>query len=150
MKKGTRTLAQWRKAGIKRVNGKPFPRPGEKAELKVLAGSKGPAFLMLRNFFVIKRYNNADKYALAVGHLADRIAGYGPFVKDWPRGYTPLGEEERKELQKRLKSVGFYDGEIDGKIGSGSRGAIKSYQRRVGMAQDGYASKKVLKRLRGG
>ena len=150
VKKGTRTLAQWRKAGIKRVNGKPFPRPGEKAELKVLAGSKGPAFLMLRNFFVIKRYNNADKYALAVGHLADRIAGYGPFVKDWPRGYTPLGEEERKELQKRLKSVGFYDGEIDGKIGSGSRGAIKSYQRRVGMAQDGYASKKVLKRLRGG
>lgn len=145
-----RTLREWQRLGVRRVNGKPFPRPSDKAEIRILAGSKGPAFLMLRNFFVLKRYNNADKYALAVGHLADRLRGFGPFVVDWPRGYIPLNEEERKELQVLLKNVGLYDGEIDGKIGSGSRGAIKSYQQRVGMEQDGYASKRVLNRLRGG
>ena len=144
----SRTLSQWRKLGIKRVGGKAFPRPSDKANIKVLAGSNGPAFLMLKNFFVLKRYNNADKYALAVGHLADRLAGYGPFVVDWPRGYTRLNEEESKELQSRLKRLGFYDGEIDGKIGGGSRSAIKAYQKRAGLEQTGYASKKVLARLR--
>ncbi len=144
----SRTLSEWQKLGLRRVSGKPFPRPSDKANVKILAGSKGPAFLMLKNFFVLKSYNNADKYALAVGHLADRLRGSGPFVVDWPRGYIPLGEEERKELQERLKVLGFYDGEIDGKIGSGSRGAIKNYQAKVGLAQDGYASKKVLASLR--
>jgi membrane-bound lytic murein transglycosylase B len=146
----SRTLSQWRSLGMRRVNGKAFPRPSDKANIKVLAGPKGPAFLMLKNFFVLKSYNNADKYALAVGHLADRLRGFGKFAVDWPRGYIPLGEEERKELQERLKRVGLYDGEIDGKIGSGSRGAIVAYQARVGLKQDGYASKKVLKRLRAG
>ncbi len=144
----SRTLAQWQSLGLKRINGKAFPRPNDRANVKILAGAKGPKFLMLKNFFVLKSYNNADKYALAVGHLADRLKGFGPFVVDWPRGYTPLVGDERKELQVRLKSAGFYDGEIDGKIGSGSRKAIKSYQRSRGLAEDGYASKRILARLR--
>ena len=144
----SRTLAQWQKLGIKRVAGKKFPRPSDKANVKILAGSKGPAFLMLKNFFVLKSYNNADKYALAVGHLADQLRGFGPFVVDWPRGYIRLGEEESKELQTRLKRLGYYDGEIDGKIGGGSRSAIKAYQKRIGHEQNGYASKKILAKLR--
>ena len=50
------------------------------------AGADGPAFVVFKNFFVIKRYNNANSYAMAVGHLADRISGGGPFVREWPRG----------------------------------------------------------------
>jgi membrane-bound lytic murein transglycosylase B len=146
----SRTLGEWERLGLKRVKGKQFPDRNRKANVKILAGQNGPAFLMTKNFFVLKSYNNADKYALAVGHLADRIAGYGEFEVDWPRGYTRLNEEESKELQSRLLQKGFYDGEIDGKIGGGSRAAIKDYQRSVGLAQDGYASKKVLRRLRGG
>lgn len=146
----TRTLAQWSARGVKRVAGRQFPQPGNKAVLKNLAGPNGPSFLMMRNFYVLKSYNNADKYALAVGHLADRIAGYKPFVVDWPRGYIPLDEEERKELQAHLLKLGYYDGEIDGKIGNGSRSAIKSFQARNGIEQDGYASKRLLARLRRG
>ncbi|MEM7288800.1 MAG: lytic murein transglycosylase, partial [Pseudomonadota bacterium] len=144
----SRKLSEWRKMGVKRVSGKAFPRPSDRANIKVLAGKSGPKFLMLKNFFVLKSYNNADKYALAVGHLADRLRGFGPFVVDWPRGYIPLGEDERKELQTRLKRYGFYDGEIDGKIGSGSRSAIRAYQKRAGLEQNGYASKKVLTSIR--
>ena len=145
----SRTLGNWSKLGIKRVKGKKFPDLNRKANIKILAGSNGPAFLMTKNFYVLKSYNNADKYALAVGHLADRIAGYDEFVVDWPRGYKRLNEEESKELQVRLLKKGFYDGEIDGKIGGGSRKAIKNYQKSVGLTQDGYASKKVLAKLRG-
>ena len=117
--------------------------------LKLPGGAKGPAFLMLRNFYVLKRYNNADKYALAVGHLADRLAGFGPIVQDWPRGYEPLKEDERKEVQIKLAELGFYKGEIDGNIGSGSRAAIKAYQEKNGLVPDGFASKSLLDSMRG-
>ena len=146
--RGSRKISDWQRLGIRRVSGKPFPRPGDRANLRMLAGSKGPAFLMLKNFFVLKRYNNADKYALAVGHLADRLAGYGPFVQEWPRGYKPLTETERKEVQTRLAALGLYDGEIDGNIGSGSRAAIISYQKRAGIKADGFPSKKLLANMR--
>ena len=143
-------LSRWAALGVKRVSGAPFPRPGDEAVLKLLAGKDGPAFLMLRNFYVIKRYNNADAYALAVGHLADRIAGFDPIQQPWPRGYTPLDEEERKEVQRRLQALGFYDGEIDGAIGSGSRAAIEAFQGARGIKVDGFASKRLLTTLRGG
>ncbi len=145
---GSMSLARWQSIGVTRTNGKPFPRPSEKAELKVPDGRAGPAFLMTRNFFVLKRYNNADKYALAVGLLADEIAGYGGLERDWNRPFTKLSFAEKQELQKRLGSVGLYDGPIDGKIGSGSRGAIETYQKRVGMPVDGHPSMEVLNRLR--
>ena len=142
------TIGKWQSLGVRRVNGKAFPRSQDRAVLKLLSGREGPAFLMLRNFYVIKRYNNADSYALAVGHLADRIAGYDPIVKPWPRGYVPLDEAGRKEVQTILKRLGFYDGEIDGAIGSGSRAAIKAWQAKNGMESDGHPSEALLARLR--
>ena len=119
-----------------------------RATLKYPAGANGPAFLMLKNFYVIKRYNNADKYALAVGHLADQIAGYGDFEKGLPRPHRKLVKEERMDLQAQLARAGFYDGEIDGKIGSGTRAAIRKAQDRFGMNPDGYESIKLLNRLK--
>ncbi|MBL4892245.1 MAG: lytic murein transglycosylase [Rhizobiaceae bacterium] len=143
------TLGKFAAMGVKRSSGAKFPRAGDKAVLKLLAGKKGPAFLMVKNFYVLKRYNNADKYALAVGHLAERIKGSGPFVKNWPRGYIPLNESERKELQIQLLQRKLYDGKIDGNIGSGSRAAIMVFQKANGMKATGYASKAVLAKIRG-
>ena len=111
-------------------------------------GRGGPAFLMVRNFSVIKAYNNADKYALAVGLLADEIAGGNGLVQDWQRPFTKLTFEQRQELQKRLSEHGYYEGKFDGKIGEGSKAAIMAYQAKVGLTQDGYPSMEVLKWLR--
>ncbi|WP_206452853.1 lytic murein transglycosylase [Aurantimonas marina] len=148
LERDNRTLGEWQSLGFRRPNGKGFPSPSDNANLVRLAGDNGPAFLMTKNFFVLKRYNNADKYALAVGMLGDRIGGYGGLYRDWPRGYTPLSSQERYELQKHLASRGLYDGKIDGKIGSGSKSAIMSLQGRAGMAKDGNASKALLEFLR--
>lgn len=145
---GSMSLAKWASIGVVRSNGKDFPRGGDNAELKVLQGRAGPAFLMTKNFFVLKRYNNADKYALAVGLLADQIAGYGGLTRDWDRPFTRLTSAETEELQRRLSALGYYDGPIDGKIGSGSRDAIKAIQGRLGLTQDGHPSKEVLSNLR--
>ena len=146
---GSKTLAQWESLGVERANGKAFRRGSDKAELKVPDGRAGPAFLMTRNFYVLKNYNNADKYALAVGLLADEIAGYGGLVQDWKRPFTKLSFEEKQELQQRLSANGYYDGKADGKIGDGSRSAIKAFQAQMGLTQDGHPSKEVLKFLRG-
>ncbi len=146
---GSMSLTKWNGIGVKRARGKPYPSPGDSAELKVLDGREGPAFLMIKNFRALKAYNNSDRYALAVGLLADEIAGYGGLVQDWNRPFTRLSFAETQELQKRLSSHGYYDGEIDGKIGTGSRAAIKALQQRLGMSQDGHPSKELLLKLRG-
>ena len=141
------TLDQWAALGVQRANGRPFQRGSDKAELKVPDGRGGPAFLMTRNFFVLKRYNNADKYALAVGLLADEIAGCDGLVRDWNRPFTKLSFDEKQELQQRLTAHGYYDGKADGKIGEGSRSAIKAFQAQSGLTQDGHPSMEVLQGL---
>jgi membrane-bound lytic murein transglycosylase B len=144
---GKMSLSKWAALGVTRANGKAFPRPGDMAELKVPDGRGGPAFLVLKNFGVIKRYNNADKYALAVGLLADAIGG-GQLVADWNRPFTKLSFDQKMELQQRLAAKGVYDGEVDGKIGSGSRKAIMAWQAAAGLEQDGHPSLEVLNTLR--
>ncbi|WP_407071711.1 lytic murein transglycosylase [Rhizobium sp. LCM 4573] len=144
----TKTLAQWAALGFTRPNGKGFPRGSDRAELKMLGGPNAPAFLMLKNFFVIKRYNAADSYALAVGLLADEIAGHGGVHQRWPRPNGTLDVKEKFELQSRLKELGYYDGEIDGNFGSGSKAAISAIQQRLGMQSDGEPSQSLLEALR--
>ncbi|SHO44783.1 lytic murein transglycosylase [Desulfopila aestuarii] len=144
----TRTIGQWQQMGITRPDGKPFPRPDEKAILKVLAGESGPGFLMVKNFFVIKRYNNSDKYALAVGMLADHLGGYGGLNKDWPRPADSLTADEKIELQRLLKDKGLYDGEVDGQLGTGSRAAIREFEKRAGLQVNGMPTRTVLNALR--
>jgi len=143
-----KTLSQWEKLGIVRVNGKPFPRSSDKATLFAPEGTNGPAFLVLNNFRSILRYNQATSYALAVGHLADRLAGYGPFVVPWPTGEDRLSLEQRMELQQRLVTTGHLEGEVDGIIGSGTLEGIRSYQRAKALPVDGYPTLTILKRLR--
>ncbi len=60
-----------------------MPTVGEAAALAP-AGAQGPAFLVTRNFKVIKSYNNSDSYALGVSLLSDRLAGQGPLRTPWP------------------------------------------------------------------
>jgi len=148
-RKNVKTLAQWRSLGVVRVRGKAFPRPDDRASIILPAGATGPAFAMLNNFRSILRYNNATSYALAVGHLADRIRDPGStgFSRPWPKAYLPLARSQRFELQKLLTTRGFLRGKIDGILGSGTRAAIRAYQKASGMTVDGYPSVVVLKHL---
>lgn len=145
---GSRTIAEWQSIGVVRANGKAFPRGGEKATLKVPDGRGGPAFLMTRNFYVLKNYNNADKYALGVGLLADQIGGSSGLRQEWNRPFTPITMKEREELQNHLRELGYYDGKVDGKIGDGSRNAIQAFQKQMGLDPDGHPSMEVLTVIR--
>ena len=67
------------------------------------AGAYGPAFLVLENYKVIRRYNTSDLYAVFVGHLADRIAGGGDFEAGWG-GTGPQRTRVIEEIQQRLRA----------------------------------------------
>ncbi|MHA1523351.1 MAG: lytic murein transglycosylase [Alphaproteobacteria bacterium] len=147
-RKKRRALSKWAKLGVHRANGAAFPRPGDVAQLVVPAGGRGPAFLMLKNFSVIKRYNNSTAYALAVGHLADRLAGFGPFAQPWPVEEQPLLKSELREIQSLLRAKGYKPGSVDGRLGPRSRAALRAFQRRRGLVPDGFATKNLLQALR--
>ena len=140
------TLGDWSGAGVVRANGRAFPRPSDAAKLYMPMGGNGPVFAVLDNFGVIKRYNNSDSYALAVGHLADRILGAGGFVSAWPKD-TALGKDGRKQVQTLLLRRGYDIGSADGVLGPKTRGAVMDFQARAGLLPDGHVSGNLLKAL---
>jgi lytic murein transglycosylase len=145
------TMREWEHRGIRRVGGKAFPRASDKAFLFLPAGARGPAFLMLNNFRVIMRYNPAEAYALAIGHLADRLRGDPPLAQAWPREERVLSSAERYELQQLLVAQGFdISGEPNGRINVRTRAALKRYQLAAGLVPDGFATASLLDRLRAG
>ena len=104
---------------------------------------------MLHNFRVIMKYNPAEAYALAIGHLADRLRGGDALVQAWPRHEPVLSLAERREMQELLASKGFDVGEPNGRFGARTRAAIRDYQASVGLVPDGFATATILARLRG-
>ncbi|MEP3265210.1 MAG: lytic murein transglycosylase [Hyphomicrobiales bacterium] len=117
------------------------------ARLFLPGGASGPAFLLFKNFDVIKRYNNADAYALAIGHLSDRIEGATPFQARWPRHLKPLTHDQTKEVQRLLTQKGFSTGGVDGILGPKSRAAVRAYQKAIGKIPDGFVTTLLLEEL---
>lgn len=142
------TLAEWARLGLTRPTGQGFPHPAERAYLFVPAGARGPSFLMLDNFRAIMKYNPAEAYALAIGHLADRLRGAGPIAQAWPRDERVLTRDERLELQQQLARLGFDVGEPSGRLGLKTRVAVRDFQARSGLIPDGFATVAILERLR--
>ncbi len=137
----------WRRQGVTLADGGRVPDHGD-ASILLPGGSQGVALMIFDNFRVIERYNPADAYVIGVGHLSDRIAGGPAFRAGWPRGDRALSGEERRELQRRLSAAGFSTGAVDGIIGPNTQDAVRRYQRSVGVVPDGYASLRLLERLR--
>jgi membrane-bound lytic murein transglycosylase B len=140
------SLAEWQGIGVVRANGRPFPRSTDMARLYMPMGGNGPVFAVLANFDVIKRYNNSDSYALAVGHLADRILGSQGFVAGWPND-TALTSAQRKRLQSLLAARGYAVGAPDGIVGSKTRAAVMDFQAKAGLLPDGFVSGNLLRAL---
>jgi len=69
----TRTLAEWSRLGLRSVDGKPLPQRDIRASLIRAESDKGRPFLVYDNFRTIMKWNRSTYFALAVGHLADRI-----------------------------------------------------------------------------
>lgn len=139
--------SEWATIGVVDMAGRVVP-DYESASILLPAGAMGAAFMIFPNFEVIERYNAADAYVIGVGILSDRIAGRGPIETTWPRDDRALNSPERVELQERLTAAGFDTLGIDGRIGPLTINAIRTYQLASDIIPDGYASLRLLNRLR--
>nr|WP_298410787.1 lytic murein transglycosylase [uncultured Halomonas sp.] len=137
----------WAAQGVTAVKGASLPML-ESAAVIAPAGAQGPAFLVGHNFRVIMRYNASTSYALAVGLLAKRITGETGVQGDWPRGEKALSRTQVEELQALLNARGMAVGKPDGILGPNSRKGIREYQRHLGKTPDGFATLRLLQRLR--
>lgn len=144
-----RPLAAWLELGVTPVDsaGAPADMLQDQAQLIMPAGIYGPAFLTFANFQAIRSYNQSDVYALFVGHLADLIAGGGPFEKPWAK-LKPLHNSDVRDIQSLLAKGGYYADAVDGRLGTVSRQAIGKYQQVTGLNVDCWPSQTLLNSLR--
>ena len=126
----SRSLIQWKKLGVSRFKEKDFPKDDLKNSYSLMfpAGIYGPIYLVSKNFYAIKKYNNSDLYALSVGFIGDKIKyNNHDFFKRWDTTEN-FTKKEIMELQEKLSAK--YDvGSIDGLIGHKTRRAIGIYQK---------------------
>lgn len=145
-RKNRHPASYWTAKGITRVDGRALGSAD--TGLLLPSGPSGPAFLVTRNFDALYTYNAAEIYALAIGHLADRIRGGPEFAAAWPTDDPGLSRIERREVQTLLAQRGYESEKIDGVMGTKTREAIASYQQSSGLVRDGRASVKLLQALR--
>jgi len=138
-----KSVAEWRALGVRTIDGAKLPDYG-KASILLPAGADGVALIIFKNFHVIERYNTADAYVIAVGHLGDLIMGGDDFKAAWPRGDKALSFKQKKEMQRLLTRKGFDTEKVDGIVGPMTIAAIRAYQASLGLTPDGYASSDVL------
>ena len=140
------TFAGWAKLGVRRTDGKPFPAAGD-GILFFPSGAKGPGFIATENYAVLKEYNNSDAYAIAVGHLADRMNGGAPIKAAWPADDRPLSRDARIALQKKLSERGYNVRDFEGHVDFDLRDNIRAEQAKLGMVPDGNPTAVFLDKL---
>jgi lytic murein transglycosylase len=141
----TRPVSDWLKQGFVPAYGrKPSQADlSEPASLLLPEGTYGPAFLTLKNYYVIKEYNFSDLYVLFVGHLSDRIADPRPFETPWSKN-TQLRTAQVETMQRTLTKLGLYKDKVDGKAGMQTRAALGAYQKANRLKLDCWPTAAVL------
>jgi membrane-bound lytic murein transglycosylase B len=140
-----KSAADWSALGVRSADGQAL------AGGSIIAGGTGggaPHFLLTQNFATILRYNNAQNYAIGVGHLSDRLLGRGPVRASFGPDAAGMTKADRQELQQRLTAAGFDTGGTDGVIGGKTRAAISAYEASIGVPVTGEPSLEILRRLR--
>jgi lytic murein transglycosylase len=144
----TKPIGDWLRAGFVPVRGQKFSadEQAQPASLLQPEGIYGPAFLITKNYFVIKEYNFSDLYVLYVGHLSDRMSNPQPFATPWSAS-TQLRTTDVEAMQRQLTRLGLYKDKLDGKAGMQTRAALGAYQKSAGLKVDCWPSDAVLRSM---
>ncbi len=141
--------SKWAEWGVTRASGEALPADQLPATLMLPMGRRGTAFLAYPNFHIYLKWNQSLNYAVTAAYLATRIDGAAPLQRG-PADIPVLSAEDAKELQRQLKKRGFDVGEVDGRIGSSTRAAVKQMQIKLKMPADSYPTPELLAALRNG
>lgn len=74
-KEKAKTLQQWSRLGVKRLNGRPLPKLNQDIDAWLIMpdDENGRAYLVYNNYQVLMKWNRSYYFGLAVSHLADKI-----------------------------------------------------------------------------
>ncbi len=143
------TRAEWAKWGVVEAGGQPLKPDKVPAALLLPMGKDGPAFLAYHNFTkAYLKWNESLVYSTTAAYLATRIAGAGPVFAGRGQVHVP-SYEQVVALQNFLASKGYDVGKADGKIGSGTRAAVKAEQLKIGWPADSYPTPEFIAKLLG-
>ena len=143
-----RSLTEWVGLGVTDAYGSALPLLAINAAVLVPAGHRGPVFLVYDNFEVIMRWNRSEYYAIAVGRLADRIAGSVELTRAADPDSDSITIAEVKRLQQDLVLLGYDAGNPDGMFGPATRRALSRFQQAKGMIADGHLNRQALQAVR--
>ncbi len=140
--------AQWAKWGVTMRGGGAVKADKVPVSLLLPMGRHGPAFFAYYNFTkVYLKWNESLTYALTAAYFATRLAGAPP-VEQGNGPVDALDYKQIMELQKVLSKKGYDVGEIDGKLGSQTRAAVKDLQIKLGLPADSWPTTAFLAKLR--
>jgi lytic murein transglycosylase len=141
--------ADWAKWGVVASNGQPIKADAMTAALLLPMGKDGPAFLAYANFTrAYLKWNESLVYSTTAAYLATRIAGAPAVSVGRAQVHVP-DYNEVVALQKFLISKGYDVGKADGKIGAGTRAAVKAEQTKIGWPADSYPTPEFIAKLMG-
>lgn len=140
------TFGEWQALGVAGA----LTNPDQKTTLwqfTLPAGHKGPAFLTSTNYKALLAYNNAPAYAVAVGHLADRLWGDPPLKTKWQGDARGLTLAEFQSAQTHLTTLGFDTKGADGFAGPNTTKAVEAFQRHHNLPVDSHIDLPLLNLL---
>jgi len=141
--------SQWARWGVTQASGAALPSDDLSASLVLPMGRLGPAFLAYENFNVFLEWNQSLVYATTAAYLATRLAGAGKSHPGSGRVQT-LSAPQVLQLQTLLVRHGYdIGGKADGKLGLGTRAAVRQAQLKLGLPADSYPNTELIARLGG-
>lgn len=143
-----KTIAEWDKLGIRTKNNKPLVWSKEmKASIVVPEGKNGSAYLVMKNFKVIMKWNRSENYALAIGILADYIKSGKKHQEIKLNSAVRLKTDDIIKIQSFVNRLGWFKLDEDGQLGTKTREAIKKVQKEAKLPQDGYPDYQLLQKI---
>ena len=107
--------------------------------------ARGPAFLAYPNYNIYLEWNQSFIYTTSAAYFATRLAGAPRYNAGNPD--QGLNDAQMKQLQTKLRNMGYDVGKIDGILGSGTRGAVQAVQQKLGMPADAWPTPALLNKL---
>ena len=142
--------AEWVKWGVTAIGGAALKADSTPAALLLPMGKDGPAFLAYNNFTgPYLKWNESLVYSTTAAYLATRING-APAVSAGRATVAVPDYPHVVALQNKLISLGYDVGKADGKIGAGTRAAVKAEQIKMKWPADSYPDLNFITKFMGG
>ena len=134
-----KNAAEWAQLGVLQIDDSPLPSL-ENTAILLPQGWQGPVFLVASNFDVVMDWNRSVNYALSVSYLANQLIEDKPILGGAEAEKAGMTFNQMWALQAKLNLLGYDCGPPDGFPGLKTQVAIRQYQAKNNLPQDGYAS----------